>query len=551
MAIFFPPPPPFMGGGQPHDNRPLNPDVEAVAVNNPPFTHRARTPQAAVIVRITQPDPWTYSFAGARQVFTPRKLAPALTDVAVNDPPFALRSGSPRTPQGNIVVSMAQPNPWVYAFQGRQQPFEPRKATPNLIAVPSDDPPFSHFGRAGYTAEIIALAQPNPWSGTFTGGRHAYGQRKLPPRELGVALDTPPFQHWSRTAAHASIIRSWETPPPIFRRDLYDRERLVLIRRVTGRGFILTWGARKAPVNFPPITYGGPVAAKMAAAWRQPFWVYDFPPKRLPGDLADSPFDEPPVGASMARGMEHVWRPTEWPYALGDGAQPYAGKRRLAHPAILFNWGNGSHGSAGSISGTSVTIGVTNPRFSNGTFKVGDLVIAALCLQNGTTDPGAVTAADFTTIHDEWDAAGTTRFWVGWKIAGASEVASYAASWANTANVGWVLLTLSGADQVAPIDVSAYASYAASGTHLVPSITPNLPNDVWLALEARLGANSPDTAQAPLATAYDIQSNSSVRPEISTGYAQLTSAAATGTGSFIQASFTQRSQGVSIGLKTA
>jgi hypothetical protein len=225
--------------------------------------------------------------------------------------------------------------------------------------------------------------------------------------------------------------------------------------------------------------------------------------------------------------------------------------------AIAFKWGNGSNGRAGGSGDvTSYTVGVDNAESSNGALVAGDLLIAIVCVTpEGAGDSGAISVVGFTTIQDSYYAAPFNqdlRLWVGYKVAQAGEVASYPASWANAADAGWVLLNFGGTDINNPIDVSDKFDDGVDGdTHIAPSITPNFSDDVWLAIEARYGGNAPDTPSAPLVAAYDTRSNSIGRPEISTAYLQLESAAPTGTGTFTQAAFGQASVGVSIGLVTA
>jgi hypothetical protein len=219
--------------------------------------------------------------------------------------------------------------------------------------------------------------------------------------------------------------------------------------------------------------------------------------------------------------------------------------------AIAFKWGNGSLGNAGGISDTTATLGVTNRATTNGSISAGDLIVAVI-ITHAAAAPGSPTVAgDFTTLHDNDQViafANDTRVWVGYKIANAGEVASYVATWDITAACGWLLLCFSGVDQSNPIDVSGHQNYNASQTHTVPSVTPNFSDSYWLAIEARVGANSPDTPTAPLVGLYDILSNSGGRPEISAAGLQLTSTAPTGTGTFTQAAFTQPNQGISICL---
>lgn len=224
---------------------------------------------------------------------------------------------------------------------------------------------------------------------------------------------------------------------------------------------------------------------------------------------------------------------------------------------VGFNWGNSHHGGAGSIVNVdTIEIGVTNKRFNNGAFVQGQLLIAAVLVRgDGGVDPGAISVPDFTTLQDNWNVTTGIRFWVGYRVAGASEDGSYTATWTSTTSpgIGWLLLNFLNVDQASPIDVHAQQNNTTSTqTHEVPSITPNFANDYWLAIEGRLGSNVPDTPSAPLVLLYDALGNSSSgRPEICSAGAQLSSTEPTGAGTFTQVAFTQASQGVSIGLRAA
>jgi hypothetical protein len=193
MAVFFPPPPPFMGGRQPHAGIPLAPAIIAIRVDNPPFTDGGPVPLPAAIVSIAQPNPWTYSFMGARQPYGSKQLSPAIPGQSL-DQPVAIQPG--RTPVALSIAATWQPDPWTFAFQGRQ-PYEPRRLSPGVPGMSADPPPVTLGGPIALKMEMVAVAQPDPWVYTFhtRNGVSAqpYGARSISPAIPGQSTDPPPF----------------------------------------------------------------------------------------------------------------------------------------------------------------------------------------------------------------------------------------------------------------------------------------------------------------------------------------------------------------------
>lgn len=191
MAIFFPPVPPVQtGGAQPYGQKKLAPSQLGIQVDTPPFTYGGPFALKAEIVSINQPNPWIYAFLGRSQPFEPRKLNPSITAVPVNDPPF--KYGGPFASNAEI-VSITQPNPWVYTYFGALQPFEPKKLSPAIPGQSINQPPFIHRGRVPTTAEVIAINQPDPWVYAFPGGWQPFAPRRLPPALIDVPVNNPPF----------------------------------------------------------------------------------------------------------------------------------------------------------------------------------------------------------------------------------------------------------------------------------------------------------------------------------------------------------------------
>lgn len=177
MAIFFPPVPPVQtGGAQPYGQKKLAPDIMAVPVNEPPYTIGGPFALKAEIATIAQPNPWVYTFLGRGQPFEPRKLNPSITAVRVDTPPSTY--GGPIASTAEI-ISLNQPTIWPYTFVGAAQPYDYRRANPSLTDVRVDNPPFGMRG-AGIYAELISVAQPDPWTYKFMGWQGPYMPHPVP-----------------------------------------------------------------------------------------------------------------------------------------------------------------------------------------------------------------------------------------------------------------------------------------------------------------------------------------------------------------------------------
>jgi hypothetical protein len=88
--------------------RRLSPSISAVEVDNPPFAHPGRTllfqAEAALLA---QPDPWTYTFAGAFEPYQPRTLSPGTPGQSIDPPPPA----SLKATAAGIAVGWIPPDP--------------------------------------------------------------------------------------------------------------------------------------------------------------------------------------------------------------------------------------------------------------------------------------------------------------------------------------------------------------------------------------------------------------------------------------------------------
>jgi hypothetical protein len=151
-------------------------------------------------------------------------LSPGIPGQSVDNPPAFTRFQPPypadsvplqqqtyAIPQTTVVVTTQGPynNTWLASviqswFGTDPLPTLPRNLNPSITAVPVNNPPFSHYGRASWVAEIAVLAwQPPDPLPTLSG--------KLNPTVLAVPVNNPPFG--SRTEL-PGILAAWASWPP-------------------------------------------------------------------------------------------------------------------------------------------------------------------------------------------------------------------------------------------------------------------------------------------------------------------------------------------------
>ncbi|TMC10751.1 MAG: hypothetical protein E6J41_07635, partial [Chloroflexi bacterium] len=156
-------------------------------------------------------------------------------------------------------------------------------------------------------------------------------------------------------------------------------------------------------------------------------------------------------------------------------------------------------------SASTVTNGTTVSKPS-GT-AAGDLLLATLEVDE---DPATVTGpAGWTRIQDTLGAGGTgsayhTQVW--WKLAGASEPASY--TW-TVSGAPWVdigLLAYTNVNQANPIDVSAGRDAGTTTTPTTPAVTTTAANDMVVALFVNFESGS-WTAGSGMTRRYNFDSN--------------------------------------------
>ena len=181
MGHFYFPPPPFQGGKQPHEPRKLAPQLTAVRVDEPPYSHGGRDNWLPSVILANGPyDPRPYTFAGARQPLEGRKLNPEFLNVIqVDNPPFRHFGRTAQSAVTQALVSLYPPPP---AFVGGNQPLAQRGLAPDFRAVRVDDPP---------------IPIPETFWATYTHWSwqqfvEAQKRRLLSPGIPGQSVDNPP-----------------------------------------------------------------------------------------------------------------------------------------------------------------------------------------------------------------------------------------------------------------------------------------------------------------------------------------------------------------------
>ncbi|HSR22529.1 MAG TPA: fibronectin type III domain-containing protein, partial [Candidatus Eisenbacteria bacterium] len=156
-------------------------------------------------------------------------------------------------------------------------------------------------------------------------------------------------------------------------------------------------------------------------------------------------------------------------------------------------------------SAATVTNGTTVSR--PGGAAAGDLLLATLEVDE---DPATVTGpAGWTRLLDTVGAPGTaeafhTQVW--WKLAGASEPASYTWTVSGTPWVDIGLLAYSGVSQASPIDVSSGRYAGSTATPVTDSVTTSGPSELVVALFVNFASGS-WTAGSGMTRRYDFDSN--------------------------------------------
>ena len=228
----------FMGALQPFGPRNLSAGVPGQWISAPPTTRPGQLAQVDQIANAWQPDPWVYAGLGARQAYMGRQISPGVPGQSYNEPPYQL--GGPIALRAEV-VSIAQPDPWVYAFMGQMQPFGARRLSPGVPGQSIDAPPLTNDGPLTIKLQQAAFSAPD-WNGAawpyiFSGRTQPYAPSMVAISAAGP--NNPSFRHTAGTAAMRSVIRSWDPPPYDFQARIYASGQYPVRRRPTARGYIV------------------------------------------------------------------------------------------------------------------------------------------------------------------------------------------------------------------------------------------------------------------------------------------------------------------------
>jgi hypothetical protein len=212
----------FFGASQPFGAARLSPGIPGQDVDRPPFSHSGRTASSAALIVLWQPDPWTYSFFGARQPFAAKSLSPGIPgqDLDLPPPNYAGRS----LQIAASLIGLSQPDPWTFSFFGTSQPFGVKTLSPGIPGQDIDrPPPYSDGGPIALKMQLVAQQQPDPWTYAFFGGAGPFLPRTVDAAIPGTSINRPPTSHPSRGQAMAAVRSAWDPPPPDYLVSHYAR----------------------------------------------------------------------------------------------------------------------------------------------------------------------------------------------------------------------------------------------------------------------------------------------------------------------------------------
>lgn len=178
MPGYYPPPPVNIGGAQPFTPRKLAPSITAVQVDQPPFDQRRWFDRITQIWNAPPPLP---------QLHGP--INPTVTNVSVNNPPFGLPN-----PNLYVIVRAWDISGWPVPLP-ESPPFTPG------VAVTVNNPPFD--GRQWFyrLVQIWNAPPAQPTQG-----------RLLNPQLTAVVVNNPPFRRLD--PAFNAILAAWNIPAP-------------------------------------------------------------------------------------------------------------------------------------------------------------------------------------------------------------------------------------------------------------------------------------------------------------------------------------------------
>jgi hypothetical protein len=208
MAAWIPPPPPpWFGNLEELQARLLAPVIENVPVNNPPFggfAHRASA-LAGILAAWIPPDPW---FVNGDQPYDSRTLPPQVVQIVPNPAPDLAAGQLPTNIE--LVVDSWRP--------GDPLPFEhqqlPTRGASWIISIPTGLGPSqeSNYGVVISSTIVAAWTPADPVS--FEGGMQPAAPLCASPSLIAVPVNPPPFTA-DTIKTQIAIVGTWTPPDPI------------------------------------------------------------------------------------------------------------------------------------------------------------------------------------------------------------------------------------------------------------------------------------------------------------------------------------------------
>jgi hypothetical protein len=248
------------------------------------------------------------------------------------------------------------------------------------------------------------------------------------------------------------------------------------------------------------------------------------------------------AGATRWDGNPAPARRVHLPYMNADSTELTADGETIMERAIRWAAGEGSDtgGGGGGPAGvtfeefteaaasSTTTLDLTKPA---GT-AAGDLLIATLATDGSTA--GSMSPPAGWTVIDLANQSGAVTYGVWWKLAGASEPASYTFSWSGNEAAYGTVMRFTGHDPADPIDISATGGGSASAPSS-PAVTTTVADTMIL----RLGGFDDDdiTTDAPGLTGHtaitmDDTGNGPSTTSSGAGYVMQATAGDSGTSTF-------------------
>ena len=176
---------------------------------------------------------------------------------------------------------------------------------------------------------------------------------------------------------------------------------------------------------------------------------------------------------------------------------------------MTFNWANGSNSSNTNSAVTTITVGSTNSKTTNGSISQNDILIASVVVTTTTTPaPGTISVSGFTPIIQQTDTSADlpVTYYAGYKISGSSEGGTYAATWTvSSRGASWALLDYSGISTGNVIDTSAFQNNDGFSTNMAaPRPTMTSPTDTLIVIFTNPGTQGPVVGDAGLTTRFNV-----------------------------------------------